>query len=117
MQRCFESNHVAIKANIKPLEAATELTYLVRTITYNNIDWTEIYRNLRKSQRIWGMMEKVLRKMGELTKDQEMTYKMVVQAVLIHGRKVWVVTDEMITVLEGFTHRIARRVAGMTARK
>ena len=44
-------------------------------------------------------------------------YKAVVQAMLMYGSKIWVVTGAMMMVLEGFHHRIARRIAGMTVSK
>ena len=44
-------------------------------------------------------------------------YKEVVQAVLLYGRKIWLVTDVMMTVIEGFRHRIDIQIAGITARK
>ena len=44
-----------------------------------------------------------------------MIYNAVVQAVLLYRSKIWVVMDSMVTVLEGFHHRIARLIAGMTA--
>ena len=37
--------------------------------------------------------------------------------MLLYGGESWVVTDAMMTVLEIFHHRIARRSAGMTASK
>ena len=40
---------------------------------------------------------------------------MLVQAVILYRSKIWVVTDEMMMVLEGFHHRIARQIAGITA--
>ena len=46
-------------------------------------------------------------------KTQEMIYKAVVQAVLLYSRKIWVVTDVMIMVLEGFHNSISRRIVGM----
>ena len=106
-----------IKVNIKPLEANIELPYLGRTITYNNSDWEALYINLRKSQRRWGVVEKVLGKMGEPIKLRAIMYKALFQEMLLYGSESWVVTDAMMTVLEGFHHRIARRIAGMTERK
>ena len=40
---------------------------------------------------------------GDPLKSQEMMYKEVFQAVILYGRKVWVFTDPMMKVLEGFT--------------
>ena len=84
---------------------------------YNNSYWAELYSNLWKSQRIWGMMEKVLGNMWVPIKARDMMYKAVVLAVLLYGRKIWVVTDAMMTLLEVFHHSIAIRITGTTARK
>ena len=61
------------------------------------------------------MVEKVLSKTGVPIKSRVMIYNAVVQAVLLYRSKIWVVMDYMVTVLEGFHHRIARLIAGMTA--
>ena len=39
-----------------------------------------------------------------------MMYKAVVQAVLMHGSEIWVVTEVMMTVLEVFHHRTAGQI-------
>ena len=44
-------------------------------------------------------------------------YKSVVQVVLLYGRKIWMVTDTIMVVIEVFHHRTTRRIEGMTARK
>ena len=103
--------------DLNTLEEKTEFPYLGRTVMYNNNDWEALYINLRKAQRRWGMVAKVLGKTGVLIKVQEMMYKAVVYVVLLYGSKILVVTDAMMMVLEGFHHRIARKVAGMTVRK
>ena len=43
-------------------------------------------------------------------------YKAVVQTVLPYGSDIWVVKGEMLTVIEGFHHRLDRQIAGNTAR-
>ena len=64
---------------MNPLEATTAFPYLGHTIMYNNNDWAEIYRNLCKYQRIWGVVSKVLLNMGAPIKACEMIYKAVFQ--------------------------------------
>ena len=54
---------------------------------------------------------------GAPVKSQAMVCKAVVQSVLMYGSKIWVITDAMMMILEGFYHRITRRVAGMTAHR
>ena len=59
------------------------------------------------------MVEKVLGKIGAPIKSWAMVYKAVFQAVLLYGSKIWMVTDAMMTVLEGFHHIIVRWIAGL----
>ena len=45
-----------------------------------------------------------------------MLNKVVENTVILYRRDSWVVTGATLKVLEGFHHRAARRIAGMTAR-
>ena len=67
---------IRVKMNL--LEAKTEFPYLRRTVRYKNCDWTELYRNLRKDQRRWAMLDNVLGKKGAPIKAWAMMYKAVV---------------------------------------
>ena len=108
---------MVIKVNLNPLEAAILFLHLRRTITYNNIDWAELHRNLRKSHGIWGMIVKVIGKTGRPIKLQAMIYKVVFEAVLLYGSEIWVLEDAMMMVLEAFHHSISRQISMMTVRK
>ena len=77
---------MVIKFNLNPLEATAVLLYLGRTVMYNNSDWSDIYSNLSKAHRIWGMVEKVVGKTVEPTKAHEMMNKALVHAVILYGR-------------------------------
>ena len=63
------------------------------------------------------MVETFLGKRGAPIKSQEMMYNAVVQVLLLYGRKIWVVADVIMTVLEIFHNSINRQIAGMTSRK
>ena len=65
----------------------------------------------------WGMVAKVLVKTRVPIKTQEIIYKVVVQAVSLYGRKIWVVKGSIITVPEVPYHSISRQIVGMAARK
>ena len=106
-----------IKVKFKPLKETTLFLDLGRTTMYNNSEWVALYINLQKSQRIWGMVEKVLVQTGGNIKARAMMYNMVVQLVILYGREIWAMTDAMMTVLEGFHHRIAGQIAGISVRK
>ena len=41
-------------------------------------------------------------------------YKVVVQVVLLYRREIWVMIDAIMMVIEGFSHNIDRRGAGIT---
>ena len=47
-------------------------------------------------------------------RSRGMIYKAVDQAVLLYVSESWVVTGAMLKLLEGFHHRAARRITGMT---
>ena len=61
------------------------------------------------------MKARVMAKAGVTVRAQGMMYKAVAQSVLIYVRKIWVVIGETLKVLEGFHHRSAREISGMTA--
>ena len=103
LQWCFEANHMDIKVKLNPLEATILLSYLGLTITYNNSDWAALYSNLRKAFRRWGAVVKVLENTGVPINAHALMYKVVVQAVLLYGCRIWVVKGAMTTVLEIFS--------------
>ena len=58
------------------------------------------------------MVEKLLGNMGVPIKAQEMIYKVVFHAVNMYGSVIWVVVDRVVKVMNGFHHRISRRIVG-----
>ena len=62
------------------------------------------------------MVAKVLVKVGATVRSRDIIYKMVVQTVLIYGRKSWLMTDAILKVLEGLHHIVTRRIEGNTDR-
>ena len=46
-----------------------------------------------------------------------MMYKAVVQTVLLYRREIWVLTETILKILEGFHHCVAQRTAGMSHRR
>ena len=49
-----------------------------------------VYLNLRKSQRQWGMIARVLERTEATVQDPVTMYKVVAQPVLLYGSKCWV---------------------------
>ena len=76
---------MVLKANIKPLKSMTNFPYLWRKFTYNNSNWAALYVNLRKVQKLWDRVAKVLIQTGVHMKSWVMLYKAVVWTVLLYG--------------------------------
>ena len=104
MQNCFEASQVSISVNAEPLEPTTEFPYLDHTVYYNNIDWAALYQNLRKARRWWRMVANVVKKMGEMVRVKGIIYKTFIQTLMLYGSEIWVVTGDMLKVIEGFHH-------------
>ena len=51
------------------------------------------------------MVARVLERKGATLQARGAMYKVVAQSVLFYGSKIWVVTREVLKVLEGFRHR------------
>ena len=105
--------HCTLKSHL--LEPVDDFTYLSCNITYNNSNMAAMHNNLGKAMRRWGVISKVMMKMGETVQASGMLYKAVAQTVILYGIKSWVLTVKMLKVLEGFHHRAARRNVGITA--
>ena len=58
---------------------------MVRNVDFDNINWSDLYGNLKKAQQRWGFVTKVLAKTGEMVRARVVMYKAVFQTVLIYG--------------------------------
>ena len=61
------------------------------------------------------MISRVMDKKGITVRDRSVLYKAVVYTVLLYWSDSWVITGEIIKVLEDFRHHIACRFMGKTA--
>ena len=68
-------------------------------VSPNNSDWADLYQNLKKTHRSWGMVLGVLVKAGATVRAREMFYKSVVHAVLMYRVEIWVIMDVMMKFL------------------
>ena len=76
-----------------------------------------MFVNLRNAQWRWGVVTRVLKKTGATIQAWVMLYTAVVQTVKLYGRESWVVTYDILKVLEGFQHNVAQRIAGISDRR
>ena len=104
---------MAIREQLEPLKATTTFPYLGRTVMYNNSNWEALYSKVRKAQQRWGIVTKVMWNTGAPIKSRSVMYKVVVQAVLLYRSEIWLIMDNMVTVLESFHNRTARCIVGV----
>ena len=65
---------------------------------------------LRKARKIWMWMTRILSREGGDLKVSGLFFKAVVQAVLLLGADMWVLTPQMEQALSRFYHRYAQRL-------
>ena len=104
LHRYFEESRVSFHINVEVLPPPEALPYLGQMIAYNNSNWSSVYQNPKKAQRRWVMITKVLSKTGAMVRARGMMYKAVDQSVILYGSNIWVVTVEMLKVLDGLHH-------------
>ena len=96
----------------RPLETVLLFKYLRRLLTTTNNDWLMVIANLLKVRKSWSCLDRILGKEGADTWRTGCFYVMVVQAILLFGSEMWVVTTHIKWLLGGFHHRVAQRISG-----
>ena len=76
-----------------------------------------MYLNLRKARKRWAMVSRLLAREGASPKVSASFYKAIVQSTLLYGSETWVITSPILKALDGFHHRIARRLANQRPRR
>ena len=103
--------------NDNPLLPSEAFPYLGRTIAYNNSDFLEVLKNLKKAWRRWGVISRVFTKTGATVMARGMMYKAVAHSVLLYGSEIWVFKGAILKVLEEFCHRADRWITGMMEKR
>ena len=89
-----------------------DFIYLGHRLSSSDEDWPDVHKNLAKARQRWSLISRVLKREGANPHISAMFYKAVVVTVLLFGDETWVVTEDMLGVLESFHRQIARRLAG-----
>ena len=77
------------------VQNVTTFQYLVRPIDQTYDDWLAVRQNIMRARLVWGRLGKLLRREGADPRVTEMFYRAVVQEILLHGSKTWVLCAEM----------------------
>ena len=75
-------------------------------------DWTLVVDNLRKSQKSWSRMTRILVREGAKPWVSGMLYKAVVRAVILFELEAWVITPFMVKALRSFQHMFSMKITG-----
>lgn len=116
LQVARQASEVTFTACGVQLESVTSFKYLGRYLSNTDSDWPALYKNLGKARQKWARISIMLSREGASPRVSAMFYKAIVQSVLLYGSETWVINPSMLRVLEGFHHRVARRLTGRTAR-
>jgi Reverse transcriptase (RNA-dependent DNA polymerase)/Ulp1 protease family, C-terminal catalytic domain len=104
---------ITIKIGNATLPTVPEFCYLGRILTATNSDWPAVHKNLLKARSKWALISRPLIKTGVSPRYIGYFYKSIVQSVLLYGSESWVLTTPMLKALNGFHHRIARKISGL----
>jgi len=79
------AREVVFTANGVPLQVVSVFKYLGRPLSNQDIDWSEVYSNLKKTRPRWARVSRVLAREGADTRVSGMFYKAVIQSVHLYG--------------------------------
>ena len=98
------------------LEKVTNFCYLGRPLSEVDSDWPALRRNLTKARQRWAMISRIIVREGATPRVSGYFYKAVVQSVLLYGSETWVWSQSMRLALQGFHHRVARKITDLRPR-
>ena len=75
-----------------PLASVSPIKYLERVLTELENNWPAVFMNLMKAWMKWDKMLRILVWEGVDARTSSTLYKAVVQAVILFGSKMWVMT-------------------------
>jgi hypothetical protein len=96
---------------------ASQFQYLGRWLDDDDADISPVFANIRKAQRQWGLVRRLLCRQGASRKVMVHFYLTIVQSVLLYGSETWVLSQYCLRRLEAFHHKCARWLCGRHIRR
>ena len=112
-----ESSERAFQTYNRTLKTFNAFKYLGRVLTAACDDWPAVVGKPRKAWKSWVRLTRILGGEGAYLKVLGIFFKAVVQAVLLFGSEMWVLTPRMGRALGSFQHGVARRITGRQPKK
>lgn len=100
------------------MEQVKEFRYLGRVVSENDNDDKAIIQNLQKTKSTWGVLHRLLRKESKRNiKVIVGIYQCIIQTRLLYGSETWVISRQLLKMMETFHKRCLRCLAGDFIRK
>jgi hypothetical protein len=99
-----------LQINGTDLEQVQTFKYLGRPLSATSNDQVATNYNLQKAKKAWGRISNILRREGAEPKTMGHFYCAVVQSVLLYGSETWQITNDALTPLISFHHKVARQI-------
>jgi len=119
-RRTLTQQIIQVQQSAPVLQAGnTELTtvasfkYLGCWMLANDSDTMAVTQNIAKARTRWGQLCHILTQQGASCRIMGLFYLSTTQAVLLHGAKMWVLSQPLLHMLHSFHHCCARYLAHM----
>ena len=90
---------------------------LLLTKLFLHIYLVKLTCHVEKDRKSWYQLDRILGQEGADTRTSGHFYITVIQAILLFGLEIWVVTLRIKRLLGGFHHRVARGISGKIPRR
>ena len=102
---------------VTPWKTPPNFKYFGWFLSAADDDWTVVVHTLRKAQKKWARLLRVLVRKGSDGHASGLLYVVLVQAVLMYESEMWVIYPRIRRKLDGFHYRAVHRLMGQHTRK
>ena len=108
MKQQHDSQSTSFNIRGEEIELVSSFEYLGRQLTETDDDVTAIHTNIAKARTQWGKVVRILARQTSNRKTMGKFFETVVESVLLYGSETWVLSNQMMALLDSFHHRCAR---------
>ena len=107
-----ESAEESFQTYGNPPTKITSFKYLRWVLTSADDEWPDVVGNLKKAQKSWVLMARILGREDAISQVSGMFFKAMVQDFLLFGSETWLMTPHMVRAMRSFQNRVSRRITG-----
>jgi len=102
-----------LQAGNTELANVASFKYLGRWMSADDSNTMAVTQNIAKARTQWGQLCRILTRQGASRWIMGLFYKATTQAVLLHGAKMWALSQPLLRMLRSFHHCCAQYLAHM----